>query len=177
MRDDERNAFDAIIGEMYGAIDKPLSEVTREGLRKGLSGKMSLLDLARVRDLVLEDCERGERPNRFGLPEIWAAKRRLRAAAPPQSVEKPWTGDHWDERANTHLFGYVTRQGQLRCYYDEPATKILVAYKNNWARDMREGNLNKQTGEFEAPSVAEQKSAWLDCMARAEEAIKHKVAA
>jgi hypothetical protein len=52
------------------------------------------------------------------------------------------------------------------------ATAILVAYKNAWARDMREwGTPDPQTGEIPPPTPAEEEAAWNDCMQRAEQDI------
>lgn len=199
MHADDREEFGKILAEIYGGLDKPLSEATREGVLKGLLGKMSLLEFARVRDLVLSELENGERPNRFGLPEIWAAKRRLRARV-STTFEQPreaWKGDGWDIQANLHLLAYIRRvMAENPKRYGRPASylamrnttreqspnadaspefiravKILVTAKNLWARDMREA-------EAEGVTPADGGKAWFEeGMQRAETAIKEPVAA
>lgn len=177
MQPGDREAFEVILAELFAALDKPLMEVKRDAFWKGLA-KMSIIEFSRCRDLLLEEMADCSERKTFGVSDIWLAKRRLRAAPSPRVDSAPkWTGDHWDEKANIHLLGYVLRQCQRKHYYDVYATKILVQYKNNWARDMREGNLNTATGECEALALAEQQRDWTDCMARAEEAIAQKVAA
>lgn len=87
-----------------------------------------------------------------------------------------FSGDTWAVLANQHLLGFITRKlksnpaalGSVKpyafsgdCFSAEQAraTAILVAYKNAWARDMREfGSL---------PTPQQQKSYWDDCMRRA----------
>lgn len=112
-------------------------------------------------------------------------------------------GDGWDVSANLHLLGYITRKiPENPQRYGKPcsylamkdpdrakdkildaspefvrAVGILVSYKNAWARDMREGNLDLTTGEISGPSVEQQKAAWKDCMLRAEADIAQKAAA
>lgn len=84
--------------------------------------------------------------------------------------------DEWDMAGNKHLWNYIFAQMKTR-KFDERETRILVGFKNAWARDMREGNLDPETGELRPPSIAEQKGAWTDCMERAEAAIAQKAAA
>lgn len=85
--------------------------------------------------------------------------------------------DQWDIAANRHLFNFVMLQGSKRRYFDATQTRILVGFKNAWARDMREGNLDPETGEIKQPGPKEQQEAFEDCIARAEEAMAQKVAA
>lgn len=63
------------------------------------------------------------------------------------------------EFANLKLLEYVQKRAAIRRYYDPPATRILVAYKNAWVEDMAE---NAQW------TKAERKAAWEDCIERAE---------
>lgn len=111
-------------------------------------------------------------------------------------------GDEWDMAAGRHLLAYITRvMPQNPQRYGRPASYlamkgdrkksqnadaspqfiravgILVQFKNAWARDMREGNLDPETGEVTPPNAQSQKDSWEDCMQRAEAAIAQKVAA
>lgn len=133
---------------------------------------------------VAEDVDEGPKPTALPNPEAW-------------------NGDQWDITANYHLMAYLMRQMQANPQrYGRPASylamrnttreqspnadaspefiravHILHDYKKAWARDMREGNVDPSTGEIKPPTLAEQKSAWEDCMQRAEAAIAEKVAA
>lgn len=126
--------------------------------------------------------------------------------APALPAPDAWKGDEWDEIASQHLLAYLMREMLAKPgKYGKPATYmvlramdakdfkrnpnanaspefiravgILVSYKHAWARDMREGNVNLETGEIERPSLKSQKAAWEDCMDRAESAIAQKAAA
>lgn len=77
----ERLAFETIIGEMFAALDKPLGEVKTEAFWKGLQ-RLSILDMARIRDELLAQLESSEPPKSFSVGDIWALKRRLKAKAP-----------------------------------------------------------------------------------------------
>lgn len=81
MEANERKAFDTILGEMFAAIDKPLGDVKTEAFWKGLQ-RLSILDMARIRDEMLVTLETGEPPKTFSVSDIWAYKRKLRARAP-----------------------------------------------------------------------------------------------
>lgn len=71
----------------------------------------------------------------------------------------------WAEQGNVHLLRYVGRRGGAT----PQATRVLVAHKNAWVRDMVDGKgVDMQTGEVLSYSIAEMKSAWNDCMQRAE---------
>lgn len=76
-----------------------------------------------------------------------------------------WKGDHWDSEANLHLLGVVTRAVRDRRKLDERATRILVRFKNLWARQMR------LTATAEGVPIEEQKEVWAECMRMAEEEI------
>lgn len=158
----DREAFDTIIAELFAAIDKPLGETQREAFWKGLQ-RMHIVELARCRDQLLEELEKGEAPRKFGVPDIWALKRRLRAPGPPanQAKEPEWIGDEWDEEANLHLQGYIRRRlsadpqafGRSASYMGMKTMSTphadaspefvrivqkLVMAKNLWASDMRD---------------------------------------
>lgn len=81
METNERLAFETILGEMFAAIDKPLGDAKVEAFWKGLQ-RLSILDMARIRDEMLATLETTEPPKIFSVSDIWAIKRRLRARAP-----------------------------------------------------------------------------------------------
>lgn len=76
-----------------------------------------------------------------------------------------WTGDNWDEAANMHLLGVVTRAVRDKRKFDESSTKILVRFKNLWASQMR------LDATAEGVPVPEQQEVWNECMRRANEEI------
>lgn len=158
----DREAFDTILAEIFAAIDKPLGETQREAFWKGLQ-RMHIVELARCRDQLLAELEKGEPPRKFGVGDVWGVKRRLRAPAPSanQPKEPEWTGDEWDEEATLHLQGYIRRRlGADPQAFGRPATYMgmktmstphadaspefvrvvqkLVIAKNLWAADMRD---------------------------------------
>lgn len=157
MQAEDRPAFDRILAELFGAIDKPLGESTREGFWKGLQ-KMSLIEFARVRDLLMDDFSAGNAPKRFGVPDIWEAKKRLRAAAPPTDDQPRWTGDDWDIRGNWRLMSRILRAVVNRQAYSPEQIRALVAFKNHWTEIMRAAS---KDGEV---SLAEQSETWDLCM-------------
>ena len=81
MQPTDRPAFNEILVEIFAALDKPLGEGKQEVFWKALS-RLSLLDMARIRDELLASLEQSEPPKNFGVAEMWALKRRLRARAP-----------------------------------------------------------------------------------------------
>lgn len=109
-----------------------------------------------------------------------------------------YVGDNWDEAANLHLLGYITRMipidparyGKGPSYMamkdlmrkDDKvldaspefvkAMHILAAYKNAWAQDMREC----MDDQGRVP-VDKQTAYWKECMRLAEEAITAERAA
>jgi hypothetical protein len=87
--------------------------------------------------------------------------------AAPQGLALPapdtWTGDAWDMSATRHLLAHILRQMQLKRCYDPRETKILVSYKNAWARDMRE----EADSNREVP-VERQRKCWDETMQRAD---------
>lgn len=170
MHADDRKAFDTVLAELFGAIDKPLGEATREAFWKGLA-KMTLLEFSRCRDLLLDEFSQGEAPRKFGVPDIWAAKKRLRASAPETPKTDDWHGDDWDIAANNHLMAVVMRAMLAKRVYTPEETRTLVAYKNRWSQLMRESD----TGQGVPPN--EQRDCWRECMRMAEERITQRLAA
>lgn len=193
MLDTEHTEFQAQLSELFGALDKPLTESQRAGFWKGLQ-RMSLVEFGRCRDQVLRELADGEPPRRFGVGEIWAAKKRLRAAAPDKPPVDPWQGDRWDEAANFHLLRHIAGalHADPRCY-GRPASymgmktlttknadaspefirnvQTLVAQKNHWAAQMR----GSDPGE--GVPLEEQREVWRECMRRAEAEIAGRVTA
>jgi hypothetical protein len=171
VQDGERDACEAILAEIFAALDKPFGEVQREAFWKGLA-KMSIVELARCRDLLLDEWSKSDPPRRFGVGELWGAKRRLRSAAPQRPVHDGWTGDDWDQRANQRLLSYILRMWQTRNrHFDPKQTRILVALKNRWAETMR------ASGEFNDVPMEDQDGSWAVCMQQAEaEFVRQKAA-
>ena len=196
MQDGDRKAFDEILAEIFAAIDKPLGESQRSVFWKGLHD-LGLVEFARIRDLmVLDFRQREEPPRKFTIADIWAAKRKLRAAAPAPESEVPrWTGDEWDMVANRQLLGHIARSiaRDPQCYGKGPtvrglkntttpnadaspgfvrAVNTLVAFKNQWAQLMRDS----ADAENCVPGT-EQRQCWDHCMRMAADAIALKRAA
>lgn len=73
-----------------------------------------------------------------------------------------WKGDAWDQAANVHLLGYITRALKDKRTFNADQTRTLVRYKNAWATDMREIAVN---GEV---AIDVQKASWADFMQGAE---------
>lgn len=161
----DRPAFDAMLAELFGALDKPLTDAKREGFWKGLAG-MSLMDFARARDSLFTDLAKsdvGSARQSFGVGDLWAAKRRLRAQAPLHERPDPDAGrwDRWALEGNQHLLGLVVRLPLLGKLPREERARIdftwkLTAAKNQWVEDMRD--LDKGEGV----PVDVQKAVWKD---------------
>ena len=171
MQAEDRAAFEKILAELFGAIDKPLGEATREAFWKGLA-KMSLLEFSRCRDLLLDELSQGEAPKKFAVPDIWSAKKRLRTPAPTASQSDGWTGDVWDIAANNHLLAYVMRVALAHRKLARDETLTLVAFKNRWSELMRVA----ADGQDGVPPI-EQMATWRECMRMAEEAMLAELAA
>jgi hypothetical protein len=195
MLEADRPAFERILRELFGALDKPLTEHQCNAFWKGLS-RMSLAEFERCRDQILRELEDGEPPRRFGVDSIWAAKQRLRASAAPEPYKAPddgWRGDRWDIAANRHLLGHITRQLAINSQrYGRPATyhglktlmtpnadaspefvrnvHVLVEHKKRWAATMRE--IDAANGGNGIP-VDEQREVWAECMRLAEAQISN----
>lgn len=160
--------------EWKGAIGMLSAEEIRRGMRRIVfgwkGGPPNLPDFVRLCRTIGDDAP-DEGPKPVALPNPNA-----------------WNGDKWGEVANTHLLAHIAHQAKAGVHYaagrDRTAghlgngwkptretaemTAMLVAYKNAWARDMREWAVDRETGEVVIPSAAEQKRAWDDCMSRAE---------
>jgi hypothetical protein len=156
----DKPAFETILRELFGAIDKPLSESTIEGFWKGLA-KMSLLEFSRCRDLLLDELSQVEAPKKFAVPDIWAAKKRLRSAPVVTDGQPPWKGDKWDEAGNWRLYAIVLRAALARSKISDAQMRAYVAFKNRWADLMRESAVGDEV------PLDEQNDSWKSCMAMA----------
>ena len=171
MQENDREAFDVILAEIFAAIDKPLGEAQRSVFWKGLRD-LGLVEFARIRDLLVREYRDYEQPpKKFAIGDIWAARKRLRAAAPKKDPVRDWKGDEWDEKANLRLLGYVLRKALAREKISPEATWILVEQKNRWAALMRIG------GDFESVPMADQDAAWIGAIRTAETEMARELAA
>jgi hypothetical protein len=165
MQDTDRNAFEEILGEIFAAVDKPLGEAQRSVFWKGLKD-ISILEFARCRDMLVKDFrEREEPPRKLTLADIWAARKRLRAVAPPKDDTPKWDGDVWDIAANNRMLGLVMRWALARRKMPAEHVRVFVAFKNRWAELMRESAVDGSV------PVDEQNQCWKECLRMAEEAI------
>lgn len=163
MQPGEREVFDQMLEELFGALDKPLTDAKREGFWRSLE-RMSLVEFARCRDQLLRELEDGEPRKTFSVQDVWSAKRRLRSPGHSrvESNEAPeWAGDHWDDKANRLLLHHLTNaipkrakrygtgeirivDGALRAVPSDAMAErvaVLVAAKNTWALEMRESQV------------------------------------
>ena len=158
MHAEDRRAFDTILAEIFGAIDKPLTEASKEGFWKGLS-RMSIVEFSRCRDALFSELEAGERPRNFSVANVWALKGKLRAAAPEPRPADDWQGDEWDVRANLRLLSAILRHGyNRRRAYTPEQTRAMVAMKHHWAQLMRTA---------QNADITEQDECWSACMREA----------
>jgi hypothetical protein len=98
--------------------------------------------------------------------EFGGAKAANALPAPPPAIT-----DVWGSAANTHLLGYVL--GHAKDFRGQDCgwrTEILVRWKNEWARLMRDADESER-------EVTAQKSLWKACMTQAEIEIAAAVAA
>jgi len=171
VQENDREAFDVILAEIFAAIDKPLGEAQRSVFWKGLKD-LGIVEFARVRDfLVRQYREQDDPPRKFTIGDIWSARKKLRAAAPQKFSAPEWKGDQWDEKANFRLLGYILRKGLAREKIAPEATWILVAHKNRWAALMR------ASGDFDDVTMRDQDDAWLAGIRSAEAEIVQELAA
>lgn len=163
----ERKFGREIPTEWRGIVERmPIPELERGMRRLVYSGKAHVPTLPEFVKLCKAVGDDGE----FGGPKGAAA-----LPPPPQTVT-----DAWGAQANFHLLAYVqTRHRDFRGgmqYGGHPApwltarTQILVRWKNEWARLMRESD------ESDRESAA-QKSLWAACMSQAEDEIASTPAA
>jgi hypothetical protein len=144
----ERKAFDTIVGEMFAAIDKPLGDVKTEAFWKGLQ-RLSILDMARIRDELLVTLETTEPPKTFSVSDIWALKRKLRARAPVPSNAP--NGLHGEAAVDAHIARLTANDKPERA--GEFASMIRRVVRNcedrrqkdpeQWAKDVRIGKLDR----------------------------------
>ncbi len=170
----DRSEFDAQLGMLCAGFNVPLGE-RAQAYWKGLA-KMDLSTFSRVVEHSLGE----EGPEKIPTAgACWAISKKLRAVKyPPRAEpEQPqWRGDHWDIEANFHLLNrvrmYPKRYAPDSRYEGRQAvpgplteayTAIVVRWKKTWAEDMR---------AEPSPTPAIKKSAWEDCMARADEQIR-----
>lgn len=158
----ERKFGREIPSEWRGIVERlPIPELERGMRRLVYSGKAhvpTLPEFVKLCKSVGDDAE-------FGGPKGAAA-----LPPPAQTVT-----DAWGAQANLHLLGYVQKnhrdfRGGMP-YGGHPLpwlvarTAILVRWKNEWARLMRESD------EPDRESAA-QKSLWAACMSQAEDEIE-----
>lgn len=172
MQDSDREAFDTILAEIFAAIDKPLGDAQRAVFWKGLKD-LGLVEFARIRDYLVRQYREFEQPPRkFAIGDIWQARRKLRAAAPPENPMDRWKGDEWDLKSNQRMLSYILRAWHQRNrHFSETETWILVALKKRWAKLMRD------SGTFESVPIADQDQSWDECIRMAEREITRHAAA
>lgn len=171
MQESDREAFDVILAEIFAAIDKPLGEAQRSVFWKGLKD-LGIVEFARIRDMLVRQYrEYDDPPRKFTIGDIWAARKKLRAAAPSKSSAPEWKGDQWDEKGNFRLLGYVLRKCVNRQKIGPEATWVLVAHKNRWTALMR------ASGDFDDVTMRDQDDAWLETIRAAEAEISREMAA
>lgn len=182
MNSTDRTDFERELAVLFAAIDRPLTEARTEAFWRGLA-KMALPEFCRCVERLLTELEEGDSPKYFTVSDLWAVKRRLRAAPVTYVHEHRGTEgrfDGWELRANRWLMRHIGERlrgdsqaygpvkpcvpGEL-CYSPEQAlaVPVLVQYKRAWITDMREA-----ADESNSVPMAEQHSAWRDCMQRAE---------
>lgn len=174
MQSGDRKEFDEELAALCAALDVPLGDAKREGFWKALAS-MSLLEFRRCAEQILRDLRNtGEVPERFSVATVWQARAKLRAPAPTGGFarpEDPEPLDAWELLANRLLLGEIGSRiradgqslGEPWSVWQAEAARILARYKRAWAVDMREAQ--DDTGAV--PPDA-QRSAWRDCMARAD---------
>ena len=87
MQASDRAEFETILEELFAAFDKPLTDAKREAFWKGLQ-RMTLVEFARCRDLLLEELSDGEPRRTFAVSDVWAARHRLRARSAQPIAER-----------------------------------------------------------------------------------------
>jgi hypothetical protein len=100
------------------------------------------------------------------LPELLALCRSAREwvnPVAPQQIENQ-SLDAWAVAANKHMLAFVLQHWRKRVYFDPAQTRILVEWKNAWARDCRDEDAG------DGVPVERQREWWQDCVARAKAA-------
>ena len=140
MQLEDFDPFKSLLGELFGAIDKPLTDAKIGGFFKGLE-RMDIATFERCQASILLGLSELAAPKTFTVNDIWAEKKRLRArTAVPAKPERPaWVGDAWDAAANKHLLALMLRRLMRRQPgFDEAQTRQILMAKNEWAKTMRE---------------------------------------
>jgi hypothetical protein len=141
--------------EMVGRMnDFELQRGLRRLVASGKAHVPTLPEFVKLCRAVGDDAEFGGSKATNALP------------APPPAIT-----DVWGSAANTHLLGYVL--GHAKDFRGPDCgrrTEILVRWKNEWARLMRDSD----ESEREVPA---QKSLWAACMNQAETEIAQEAAA
>lgn len=182
MQQSDRQEFEKQIGVLFAAIDKPLTEPRTEAFWQGCSS-MSLLDLGRTINHVLSEMRDGAAPKYFSVADLWAAKKRLRATAPPAATSSAPAQAHfdgWARAGNFHLFAHIRKtlgRGSRRYGFGgnyvggiqesqefRDNVHRLVTAKNGWVEDMRD--LAGHNGGEVSP--VQQREIWNDYINRAE---------
>lgn len=178
MEPEDRPAFDQLLAELFGAIDKPLTDAKAAGFWKGLS-KMALVEFVRTQELLLAELQEGAAPKNFTVHDVWEARKRLRARA-ERSHAAPappkWEGDAWLAYANQKLLALVMRAASgwgartVRAgfgAYQQAEMTVLLAARNDWCRVMRE-EASQTDGTVD---IETQRGMWNACMAKAHDTI------
>lgn len=151
MQEADRVEFRRMLGELFGALDKPLTEAKEQGFWTALS-RMSLVEFGRCRDHLLRGLEDGEQRKNFSVSDVWGAKRTLRASAPdlaPVSTERP---DYWLEYGNRKLLEHIRRLTVEKLKsFGKPLTFAAMRMDE---RRLREGGLDKSNLDASTEFVA-----------------------
>ena len=142
---------------LFGAWGRHYAPGLQQGYWKGLA-RMSLADVVRCVDRAIERYGSEADMKLPTVGELWSIKRTLRNQPMPQAkpVEN-WRGDRWDEMGNIHLREYLYSRDPRRYHPDgtyshvehrvtpgpigTAITNVMLEWKNGWARDMRESEL------------------------------------
>ena len=147
----ERKAFDTILGEMFAALDKPLGDVKAEAFWKGLQ-RLSILDMARIRDELLAELEATEPPKSFSVADVWALKRKLRARAPTPTAHQVPQGHTYSDAALQAEISRLTandkpdRAAQFASYVRQSVANWEARRRENpdkWRRDVAMAKLDR----------------------------------
>ena len=186
----DRQDFECMLRELFGAIGQTLSDEKVEGFWKGLAS-LQLIEFGRCVDHLYADLKTTPAPKTYTVGHVWQAKRALRATAPVYQHQRhdadttQWDG--WTRSANHHLLTHVRTALSVRPrrYGDggisgrvgpgdhrwsadfERNVAHLIAAKNAWIADMRDLAAN---GDGEV-SVTQQRAIWDDLIQHAEAAI------
>lgn len=119
MQDGERQDFETMLAELFGALGLVLTKEKIEGFWRGLA-RMSIIEFGRCRDRLLQDLEGGQAVAKpFSVATLWDAKKRLRPQAPvtfehEKQLDDGFRGDVWDIAANLHLLQHIRSSLAIR---------------------------------------------------------------